>query len=234
MVEYIPILTSLFSAYFFVVITKHYRARPKPYLLWWTIGVFTFGFGTITESINAILGWSEVNFRLWYISGALLGGFPLAQGSVYLLMSEKFSKISTLVTVSIIVIGSFCVLLSPIHIPDGFDFKLTGRILEWQWVRYFSPFVNLYSFIFLVGGAIYSAVKYARQKDKERRFIGNIFIAVGALLPGIGGAFTRAGYVNVLFVTELIGLVLIYVGYVVIRNDTSVSIHTSQVKPHFK
>src|SRR5688572_33470765 len=114
MIEYIPILTSFFSAYFFVVIMKHYRSRPKPYLLWWTLGVLTFGFGTMTESINVLMGWSEVNFRLWYISGALLGGFPLAHGSVYLLMGEKFSKISTVVSVTIIVVGSCCVLLSPI------------------------------------------------------------------------------------------------------------------------
>jgi hypothetical protein len=230
MVEYIPILTSLFSAYFFVVITKHYRKNQKPYLLWWSLGVLTFGFGTATESINAIFGWSEINFRLWYISGALLGGFPLAQGSVYLLMNRKFSKVSTIAIVSIIVIGACCVLISPVRLPEGFDQKLGGKILEWQWVRYFSPLINLYSFVFLVGGAVYSAVKYARQIDKEKRFIGNVLIAVGALLPGIGGAFTRAGFVNVLYVTELIGLVLIYFGYTVIKNDRSVSIHAEQVK----
>jgi len=38
-------------------------------------------------------------------------------------------------------------------------------------------------------------------------------IAVGALLPGIGGAATRAGYVEALYVTELLGLLLIYAGY---------------------
>lgn len=230
MIEYIPILTSLFSAFFFVAITKHYIARTKPYLLWWAIGVFTFGFGTATESINVIFGWSEINFRLWYISGALLGGFPLAQGSVYLLMNRKFSRVSTITMIALIAISSSCVLLSPITLPEGFDHKLSGKILNWQWVRYFSPFINLYSFIFLVGGAVYSAFKYARQPDKEKRFMGNIFIAIGALLPGIGGSFTRAGYVNVLFVTELIGLVMIYVGYIIIKNDHSISVHSEQVK----
>ena len=38
-------------------------------------------------------------------------------------------------------------------------------------------------------------------------------ICVGAVLPGIGGSMTRAGYVEVLYVTELIGLILIYAGY---------------------
>ena len=41
---------------------------------------------------------------------------------------------------------------------------------------------------------------------------------MGALLPGIGGTFTRFGHVEVLYVTELIGIVLIYVGYRVITD----------------
>jgi hypothetical protein len=49
------------------------------------------------------------------------------------------------------------------------------------------------------------------------RYKGNILIAIGGLLPGIGGTFTRMGYVNVLFITELMGLILIYVGYRIIK-----------------
>jgi hypothetical protein len=47
----------------------------------------------------------------------------------------------------------------------------------------------------------------------RKRFLGNVLIAVGALLPGIGGAATRFGHTEVLYVTELIGLVGIYAGY---------------------
>ena len=38
-------------------------------------------------------------------------------------------------------------------------------------------------------------------------------IAIGALLPGIGGPFTRFGHTEVLYVTELIGLLFIYAGF---------------------
>jgi hypothetical protein len=38
-------------------------------------------------------------------------------------------------------------------------------------------------------------------------------IATGAILPGIGGTATRMGYVEVLYVTELIGLILTWIGY---------------------
>jgi hypothetical protein len=189
------------------------------YLLWWTIGVVTFGLGTLTESFNALFAWNEMNVRIWYIVGALLGGFPLAQGSVYLLMKERFARISSWILVSLILLASFCVMASPIIIPVNFDYRLSGEVFEWQWIRSFSPFINSYAVIFLFGGAIYSAWKYARRHPDKIRFKGNIFIAWGALLPGIGGSFTRAGYVEVLFITELIGLILIYLGYKVIRDE---------------
>ena len=216
-IGYVPILTTIFAWFFFREILSHYNRRKTFYLLWWTLGVLTFGLGTLSESLHALFGWNAINLRAWYIVGALLGGFPLAQGSVYLLMPKKFGHMSTVLIVSIIVVASIFVILSPIEIPADYDNRLTGSVFTWQWVRYFSPLINLYAFIFLVGGAIYSAIQYYGKANKRPHFIGNIWIAVGALLPGIGGSFTRFGYVEVLFITELLGLICIYLGYRMIK-----------------
>jgi len=228
MVSYIPVLTTLFSLFFLSRIIPHYLAKRSPYLLWWTLGVLTFGMGTLTESINAIFGWSEWNTKIWYIVGALLGGYPLAQGTIYLLMNRRFADISTAVCSAAIVVAAICVLLTPIAIPEGYDYRLTGRVFEWQWVRAFSPLLNLYAFVFLFGGAVYSAIQYFAKDRGQTRFLGNILIAIGALLPGIGGSFTRFGYVEVLYITELVGLVFIYGGYYMMRKDRSASLHANQ------
>ncbi len=197
-------------------------------MLWWTLGVLTFGAGTLTESINAIYGWSELNTKIWYIVGALLGGYPLAQGTIHLLMKKRFADISAIVCSAAILVAAACVLSSPIEIPEGFDFRLTGKVFSWQWVRAFSPLLNLYAFVFLFGGAVYSAIQYFAVDKGRTRFLGNIFIAVGALLPGIGGTFTRFGYVEILYITEFIGLAFIYFGYHMMRKDLSKSLHTNQ------
>jgi hypothetical protein len=232
LISYIPILTTGFSFFFFTQIYAHYRERKTTYLLWWTIGVLTFGLGTLSESIHAFIGWNAVNLRFWYVVGALLGGYPLAQGSVYLLMSKRFANITAILFVTLIAVAAVCVAIVPVSIPAGFDGQLTGKVFAWRWVRFFSPFINTYSFIFLVGGAIYSAIRYYRKGDRQARFRGNIFIAVGGLLPGIGGMATRFGHVAVLFVTELIGLILIYAGYRVIRSDKhkAGTAHANQVQ----
>src|ERR1700757_3306181 len=138
MVSYIPVLTTIISIFFLGRIVPHYLQKRSPYLLWWTLGVLTFGLGTMTESINTIYGWSEWNTRVWYIVGALLGGYPLAQGTNFLLMKNRFADISAAVCSTFILVGAICVWLSPIEGPAGFDHRLSGRVFVWQWVRAFS------------------------------------------------------------------------------------------------
>jgi hypothetical protein len=212
-VHYIPIVTTVISALFAAAVFRRWRARGGAHLLWWAIGLAAYAAGTFTEAAVTVVGWSEGLFRTWYITGALLGGAPLAQGTVYLLLSRRTAHRLTAALLALIAVAAVCVLLSPIAYAAVEPHRLSGRVLAWQWVRAFSPFINLYAFVFLVGGAILSAVRYARLPDQRHRFTGNVLIAVGALLPGIGGGATRFGYVEVLYVTELIGLLLILAGY---------------------
>src|SRR5260370_792424 len=105
----------------------------------------------------------RVDLRLFIavpIVGALLGGFPLVQGPIYLLMKKRFADISAVVCSAVILVTAVCVLSSPIELPEGFDRRLTGGVFAWQWVRAFSPLLNLYAFVFLFGGAVYSAIQY--------------------------------------------------------------------------
>lgn len=212
-VHYIPIATTIVAAFFATVVLRRYSDRGGTHLLWWGIGMITYGVGTLTEALTTLLGWHEPVFRAWYITGALLGGAPLAQGTVYLLMKRATAHRLTVVLLTAILVASVCVLLTPIDRSMVESFRLSGRVMEWQWVRAFSPFINLYAAAFLIGGAIYSAMKFRNVPGKRGKYLGNIFIAVGALLPGIGGTFTRFGHVEVLYVTEFVGLLLIFVGY---------------------
>jgi hypothetical protein len=213
-VLYLPVVTTVVSLAFCGALLRRYALRGRrPHLLVWAIGVLVYGVGTFTEAFTSLFGWHEAIFRAWYISGALLGGAPLAQGTVYLLLRRKTADVLTACLVTVVLVASACVLASPVDASLAEAHRLSGKVLAWSWVRAFSPFVNTYALVFLVGGAVLSAVRYSRQRETHHRFVGNVFIAVGALLPGIGGAATRFGYVEVLYVTELIGLCLIYVGY---------------------
>jgi hypothetical protein len=212
-VHFVPLITTAFALFFAAVLFHRWRERGGTHLLWWGVGMLSYAAGTLTESLTTLTGWHEGVFRAWYITGALLGGMPLAQGSVYLHLSRKAANRWTAIVCTIVVVASVCVILSPINHDAVEQYRLSGKALAWTWVRFFSPFVNTYALAFLVGGAIVSAARFRRDPSLANRFIGNVFIAIGGILPGIGGTFTRMGHVEVLYVTELMGLALIYVGY---------------------
>ena len=225
----IPILTTLFSAWFAFILYQHWAAKDKPtYILWWLLGVVFYGLGTFTESWVGLFGWNEGIFKSWYILGALLGGFPLAQGSVYLLLNRKVAHALSLIFVVVILITAVLVALSPVLYELVEPTRLTGKVLAWREVRLVTPFINIYAFIFLVGGAAWSAYRYSRERIYRNRFVGNLLIAIGGLLPGIGGSFTKFGYTEVLYVTELLGIICIYFGYQTIRRDRTLSLYAVQ------
>lgn len=199
---------------------NHYLSNTtKKYVLWWTIGVFVYGAGTLTESMVTLLEWSPRLFRAWYITGAIYGGVLLAQGSAVLLFNPKLAKTTSILVIIVTVCASLVVLFSPLDLSKAEAHRLTGSVLIWKQVRYVTPFINVYAFIVLVGGAIYSAIQYTRKNMPGSLVKGNILIAIGGLLPGIGGSFTKFGYTEVLYVCEFVGILLIYWGYRVIREQ---------------
>ena len=213
-VHFIPILTTLLAIPFSLEIYRRYRQFPERlHLLWWALGIATYGVGTLTESLTTLLGWQEPIFRAWYVSGALLGAAPLAQGTVYLMLARKTAHVLTALLIAYVVVASIAVYLSPIDYAAVETHRLSGRVFAWQWVRMFSPFVNLYAVVFLIGGAILSALRYSAEPSTRHRMWANVLIAVGAILPGIGGTATRMGHVEVLYVTELAGMLLTWTGY---------------------
>jgi len=213
-VHFIPIVTTLLAIPFALEIFRRYRAHPERlHLLWWALGIATYGVGTFTESLTSVFGWQEPVFRAWYVSGALLGAAPLAQGTVYLMLSRRVAHALTALLIVYVVLASVAVYLSPIDYTLVETHRLSGRVFAWQWVRRFSPFVNLYAVVFLIGGAILSALRYSADPATHHRMWANVLIALGAILPGIGGTATRMGHVEVLYVTELVGLLLTWTGY---------------------
>lgn len=199
---------------FFVVLVRRYISRRSgAHLAWWAAGIFFYGLGTGLESAITLQGNSVALNKTWYIAGALLGGYPLAQGTVFLLLKRPTAIILTLITLPVIGLLAVLVIASPVLISNLEPHRPSGAILGWQWIRVCTPLVNGYAGLFLIGGAILSAIRYARQSDFGSRAMGNALIAVGAILPGIGGGMAKAGLVEYLYIGEFFGLFLIWAGY---------------------
>lgn len=216
LVHYIPLLTTCFAAVFAVILFGRWNERRTgPHLLWWTAGVVAYGIGTALEGSVTLFGNSILLTKAWYVAGALLGGYPLAQGSVYLLLERKTAHILSAISLPFIAVVSVLVILSPVDMSAFEAHRPTGSVLAWTWVRAMTPIINGYAVVFLIGGAILSAVRFAKktQPGAGYRAMGNALIAFGALLPGIGGTMAKMGIIEALYIGEFVGLLFIWSGF---------------------
>ena len=222
-VHYLPLLTTVLSVLFAASLYRRWADKRAPHLWWWAVGITTYGLGTALESAITLGGNSVALTKAWYIAGALLGGYPLAQGSLYLSWPRRFANRLTAISLAFVVIASILVVLSPVHLAALEPHRPSGAILEWRWVRLLTPFINLYAVFFLIGGAIVSAWRHYRHRGHSYRAAGNALIALGAILPGIGGTMAKAGMVEALYVGECIGLMVIWAGDRVCARQETVS-----------
>ena len=213
-IHYLPIGTTVISAVFAWVILHRYSIKQSgPHLLWWGIGIIIYGAGTAFESGITLFGNSVWATKGWYIVGALLGGYPLATGSLYLLTPRRYANLLTWISLPLVAVLSVLVILSPANLEVLEPHRPGGAVLGWQWIRWFSPLINTYAAVFLIGFAIRSAIQFARRRKTVNRMIGNTLIAIGAILPGIGGGMAKGGIVEALYVGEFIGVILIWMGF---------------------
>ncbi len=211
-VHYLPILTTALSALFATSLYRRWRARRSPHLWWWAFGITTYGLGTAIESTITLGGNSVLLTKIWYIAGAILGGYPLAQGSLYVSWPRRLANMLTAASLTLVIVAAILVILSPVNLAALDPVRPSGAVLAWGWVRLLTPFINVYAVFFLIGGAIRSAWRHYRERGHKYRAAGTALIAVGAILPGIGGSFAKVGMVEVLYVGECIGIMLIWIG----------------------
>ena len=214
LIHYLPIATTLVAIVFFLALLQRFRAKGEGvHLLWWAAGVATYGIGTGLESVITLAGNSAWLNKWWYVMGALLGAYPLAQGTVYLLLRRQIANRLSVITLPLVFAMVVLVVLCPVNLEVLDPVRPSGRVLVWSWLRWFTPLINCYAAIFLVGGAVLSSWRFAKKRATRQLAVGNAFIAIGAIMPGFGGMAAKVGSIEALYVTELIGLIVIWGGY---------------------
>jgi len=230
----LPFVSSIVSFVFAVMVFKRYLTRRGEHLLLWAIGMTMYGIGGFCEAFYGVFGWNPLIFRLWYLFGAMLVAAWLGQGTVYLLAKKKWANILMIILGVASLYGAlrvFGATLDPAAMTNSLHTgsELSGKGIVSGGVRSLTPFFNLYGTVTLVGGATYSAFIFWRKRILLHRVIGNVLIAAGALLPAFGGAFSRFGIGGALYITELLGAILMFIGF--IRATTPMKAAEPEVQP---
>lgn len=214
----VPFISSLVSFVFAYLVFRRYFQRRGMHLLIWGIGMVFYGIGGFSEAYYGLVGWNPFIFRLWYLFGAILVAAWLGQGTMYLLLKKKWADSLMVILLLASLYGAFQVFraaLDPAMMTAGLHTgsEMSGHAIISDGVRTLTPFFNIYGTLALVGGAGYSAFIFWRKRVLLHRTIGNVLIAVGAMLPAMGGTFSRMGIPGALYITELLGAVILFVGF---------------------
>ncbi|MDO9128942.1 MAG: hypothetical protein Q7U34_03660 [Anaerolineales bacterium] len=218
--HYIPFLSTLVTFAFGVAVFRRYLLRRGPHLLMWTIGLLWYGLGTLAEVILG-LTFSGLVLKLWYLSGAMLTAAWLGQGTVHLLIRRRgvaWTLTGILAVVSLL--AATLILLTPLtsaaaaySITQPISSQYKDILTRGGLTIGLTILLNIYGTLMLVGGAIYSAYIFWRKRVLFNRMIGNVLIAAGALAPATAGSFVKMGLADVLYLSELVGVILMYVGF---------------------
>jgi len=215
----LPFVSCIVSFVFAALVFRRYLARHGSHLLLWGIGMTMYGLGGFCEAYYGAFGWSPLIFRLWYLFGAMLVAAWLGQGTVYLLAKRKWANVLMIVLGLASLYGAIRVFgaqLDPAAMGSSLHTgnELSGSAIVSGGVRSLTPLFNVYGTLTLVGGAVYSIYIFWRKRILPHRVVGNVFIAIGALLPAFGGTFSRFGISGTLYISELLGAVLMFIGFV--------------------
>jgi hypothetical protein len=215
---FLPLISMLVSLVFAGIIFRRFLVRRGTHLLLWAIGMLFYGTGGFCEAYYGFFGWNSLVFRLWYIFGAILVAAWLGQGTIYLLARKPVAHILMV----ILGLGSLFALvrvfnaeLDPTLMTRSVHTgsELSGQAIVTPGVRSLTPFFNLYGTLALVGGALYSAFIFWRKRVLLHRTVGNVLIAAGAILPAFGGTFSRFGIPGALYISELLGAIILFIGF---------------------
>lgn len=216
----VSVIATLVSGTFALMILRRWWQNRRPHNLAWGIGMSLYCLGTFSQVVLTWV-WSPLFFGLWYWCGAIMVAAWLGQGTVFLLWRR--GNIARNIMMALILVGvmtlPWTLFLTPFDSSawhPGADMTAIYQEVMPRGsgtVRSFSPVMNVWGTIALVGGAIYSAVLFRRKQILRSRMIGNWLIAAGGLFPALGGALIRLGDPSFKYFGEMAGAILIFAGY---------------------
>ncbi len=218
-------VATLVSVAFGLSTLERWVDRRKPHELAWTVSLAMFALASFSYFWAGALGWGDLDFRTFYLFGAILNVPWLALGTVYLLAGARAGDLTRW---WLTVLSAFCagvVLTAPLlgqldvaGIPSGKEVFGVGP-------RVMAAVGSGVGAVVLIAGALWSAVSLLRVRRRPevaagmpippgRLALTNLFIAIGSLVLGTGGTLFGTGDQMVDFGIWLAaGVTILFVGF---------------------
>ncbi len=227
----IPLATSVVSFLFALTVLDQYLEQRRPYQLVWTVGLVLYGVASLLHTMWAVGITGEVVFRLWYLTGAMLVAAYLGMGSFYLHVPKRVAHgvlgVLLLLSAGSAILALGVTLQGDVALLDGESLSSVVQGTESQ--RFYPSYVgaltavlNILGSLALFGSAVYSSIVFAKRRAPGYRVVSTALIAIGAFISAAGGTLERFDVPQPHAIALLVGVVVIYLGFLRSREVFSV------------
>ncbi len=203
-----PLVTTVLSFVYAFFVGQQYLERRRLHQLVWTVGLVLFGLSAFPEFYSEVVGWNPLMYRLYYVGSASLVAF-LGAGTVYLLYNKKIGHVFLAYVVLMTLYMLVRAMMAPVDVSRFEPGIVVGGAAMDPGVRRLSPLLSGPGSLALFGGAIYSWIKAGTA--------WNLLIAAGTALIAVAGLGARYGFSEHFYLAELLGLLLMFLGFLYSR-----------------
>ena len=209
----LPLITVFVSGAFAVAVAMQYARKRRPSQLAWAIGLVLFTVAAFMGYLARSGGATELEYRLFYLFGAITNVAWLALGTVFI-VAPKYGRAALALVLALSAVAVYAVFASPVDIAVAVD---TGKgYPDGSLARILAAIGSGVGSIVLFGGALWSAWVFFRRRNQGRRALANAVIAVGVLIVAAGGTVAFTGASGILELTNLLGVSVMFVGFLLI------------------
>jgi hypothetical protein len=208
----LPIISAVIALACAIAVTLDLVRKPRPDRIAWLVAFALFAIAAGAEAIGDAAHWTPLLVRLYYVTGAVLVVGFLALGQLLLLEPKRIGRIAPGVGLLMIALSVSTVWGASIDSTkletDGWEalHRSTGLIL-------LTVGINSLGTLILIGGLVYSAIRFRQLGTMRNRMLGCLLIAGGTLVVAAGGTLTRFGSQQYLYIAMSVGIALIFTGY---------------------
>lgn len=207
----------ILSAIFSVLIIRQYVERKRMHQLMWAIAVVLWTIGVAAELVATMGGWSQLSYRAYYATGALLIPAWLGMGTLYLVLRKTVADWILIVLAILSVIGVVLIAAWPVNAAQlqstaaGF---VPLKVFPFFPIQLLLIILNTFGAVAFIGGALWSVYRFARMQSMGERALATGLIAIGGLIAAGAHSLGVLSGVELFRISELLALILIFIGFV--------------------
>lgn len=213
-------LATAIATLFALATLRRATTERKPHQGAWTVALAMFALASAALATGTSTGWDPATFRIFYLLGAVTNVPWLALGTVFLLVGPAVGRRVQWGLVFFTGLATGAVLMAPLDGPVPRTTIPVGSELFGPFPRVLAALGSGLGALVLLGGALWSAVRFARRRSEPgsgRLAASSLLIALGTLVLSAAGLAQGPLGIDrdeAFSLSLTVGITVIYVGFV--------------------